>query len=111
MLLSVVIPCYNERETIATVVAAVRAAAPADKEIIIVDDCSKDGTRELLRTEIEKLIDRVIYREVNNGKGAALRAGYESRAGTSSSSRTRTSNTTRPSILSSSSQSSRTRRT
>jgi glycosyltransferase involved in cell wall biosynthesis len=75
MLLSVIIPCYNERETIATVVAAVRAAAPADKEIIIVDDCSQDGTRELLRNEIEHLIDRVIYLDVNKGKGAALRAG------------------------------------
>jgi glycosyltransferase involved in cell wall biosynthesis len=75
MLLSVIIPCYNERETIATVVAAVHAAAPADKEIIVVDDCSQDGTRELLRTEIERLIDRVIYLDVNQGKGAALRAG------------------------------------
>jgi glycosyltransferase involved in cell wall biosynthesis len=75
MILSVIIPCYNERETIATVVAAVRAAAPADKEIIIVDDCSQDGTRELLRTEIERRVARVIYLHVNQGKGAALRAG------------------------------------
>lgn len=81
MLLSVIIPCYNERETIATVVAAVRAAAPADKEIIIVDDCSKDGTRELLRTDLGQLADRVLYHEVNRGKGAALRTGIQAAQG------------------------------
>ncbi len=81
MLLSVVIPCYNERETIAAVVAAVRAAPPADKEIIVVDDCSKDGTRELLRSEIETLVDRVLYHEANQGKGAALRTGIRAARG------------------------------
>jgi len=81
MLLSVVIPCYNERETIAALIASVRAAAPAEKEIIVVDDCSKDGTRELLRGEIETRVDRVIYHEVNQGKGAALRSGIRAARG------------------------------
>jgi len=81
VLLSVVIPCYNERETIATIVAAVRAVSPADKEIIIVDDGSTDGTRELLRNEIENLVDRVFYHEVNQGKGAALRTGFRAARG------------------------------
>lgn len=81
MLLSVVIPCYNERETIAALIASVRAAPPADKEIIVVDDCSRDGTRELLRGEIETLVDRVIYHEVNQGKGAALRSGIRAARG------------------------------
>ncbi len=81
MLLSVVIPCYNERATIAAVVAAVRAAEPADKEIIVVDDCSKDGTRELLRNGIETRIDQVLYHEVNQGKGAALRTGIRAAHG------------------------------
>jgi glycosyltransferase involved in cell wall biosynthesis len=81
VLLSVVIPCYNERETIASVIAAVRAAPPADKEIIIVDDCSKDGTREILRNEIETLVDRVLYHELNQGKGAALRTGIRAARG------------------------------
>jgi glycosyltransferase involved in cell wall biosynthesis len=81
MLLSVVIPCYNERATIAAVVAAVRAAEPADKEIIVVDDCSKDGTRELLRNGIETRIDQVLYHEVNQGKGAALRTGIRAARG------------------------------
>jgi glycosyltransferase involved in cell wall biosynthesis len=81
MLLSVVIPCYNERDTIAQVVAAVRGAPPTDKEIIVVDDCSNDGTRELLQHEIEALVECVIYHEINQGKGAALRAGVRAAQG------------------------------
>jgi len=81
LLLSVIIPCYNERDTIAAVVAAVRAAPPADKEIIIVDDCSGDGTRELLRSEINGLADQIIYHEVNQGKGGALRTGIRAARG------------------------------
>ena len=76
MKLSIVIPCYNERNTIRAIVDAVRAAPVADKEIIVVDDCSFDGTRELLRAEIEPLVTRVIYHDVNQSKGAALRTGF-----------------------------------
>lgn len=79
--LSVIIPCYNERETIRTIVDAVRAAPVPKVEIIIVDDCSKDGTREVLRTEIEPLVAKVIYHEVNRGKGAALRTGIAEATG------------------------------
>ena len=64
MKLSVVIPCYNERETIRTVIDAVRQSPHSDKEIIVVDDCSRDGTREVLRAEIEPLVDRVLYHEL-----------------------------------------------
>ncbi len=74
--LSIVIPCYNESKTIRTIVDRVRRAPVADKEIIIVDDYSRDGTRDLLRTEIAPLVDKVIYHEVNQGKGAALRSGF-----------------------------------
>ncbi|HKB58141.1 MAG TPA: glycosyltransferase family 2 protein [Lacunisphaera sp.] len=81
MKLSIVIPCYNERNTIHQIVAAVRAAPVADKEIIVVDDCSSDGTRELLRAEIEPLVTRVIYHDVNQGKGAALRTGFAAATG------------------------------
>jgi glycosyltransferase involved in cell wall biosynthesis len=81
MKLSIVIPCYNERKTIHAIVAAVRAAPVADKEIIVVDDCSTDGTRDLLRTEIEPLVTRVIYHDVNQGKGAALRTGFAAATG------------------------------
>src|SRR6187402_1168490 len=80
MKLSVVIPCYNEAKTIRTIVDRVRAAA-INKEIIIVDDCSRDGTRDLLRTEIAPLVDKILYHEVNQGKGAALRTGFAAATG------------------------------
>jgi glycosyltransferase involved in cell wall biosynthesis len=80
MKLSIVIPCYNEMRTIRTIVERVRAAPVARKEIIIVDDCSIDGTRDILR-EITPLVDQVIYQEVNQGKGAALRAGFAAATG------------------------------
>ena len=81
MKLSIVIPCYNEAKTIRTIVDRVRAAPVADKEIIIVDDCSRDGTRDLLRREIAPLVDRIVYHEVNQGKGAALRTGFAAATG------------------------------
>ena len=81
MKLSIVIPCYNEAKTIRLIVDRVRAAPVKDKEIIIVDDCSRDGTRDLLRTQIAPLVDRIIYHEVNQGKGAALRTGFQHATG------------------------------
>ena len=81
MKLSVVIPCYNEVRTIRNIVDRVRAAPVAEKEIIIVDDCSRDGTRDLLRTEITPLVDQILYHEVNQGKGAALRTGFRAATG------------------------------
>jgi len=79
MRLTVVIPCYNELGTIDPIIEAVRRAPYADKEIIIVDDCSVDGTREKLRSEIEGSgrVDRIIYHDRNQGKGAALRTGFK----------------------------------
>src|SRR3954451_6179722 len=74
--LSVVIPCYNELHTIRTIVDRVRAANVSRIEIIIVDDCSRDGTRELLKTEIAPLVEKIVYHEKNQGKGAALRTGF-----------------------------------
>ena len=81
MKLSIVIPCYNEAKTIRQIVERVRAAPVVDKEIVVVDDGSTDGTRELLRTEIAALVDQVIYHEANQGKGAALRAGFAAATG------------------------------
>ncbi len=81
MKLSIVIPCFNEVETIRAIVAAVKASPCIPKEIIIVDDRSTDGTREMLKGEIEAQVDRVIYHEVNQGKGAALRTGIAAASG------------------------------
>jgi len=81
MQLSVIIPCYNEQATIRTIVDAVLASPVADLEIIIVDDCSTDGTREILRSEIAPRVGKVIYHERNQGKGAALRTGFAAAGG------------------------------
>jgi glycosyltransferase involved in cell wall biosynthesis len=81
MKLSIVIPCYNEAKTIRTLVERVRASPYPDKEIIIVDDCSRDGTRDVLRTQIEPMVDKILYHEVNQGKGAALRTGFAAATG------------------------------
>ncbi len=81
MRLTIVIPCYNERHTIRSIVEAVRAAPVADKEIIIVDDCSTDGTREILQREIEPLVSQIIHHPINCGKGAALRTGFAAATG------------------------------
>lgn len=81
MKLSIIIPCYNEKNTIRGIVDAVRAAPYEHKEIIIVDDCSKDGTRDILRNEIAPLVDQILYHETNQGKGAALRTGIQAATG------------------------------
>lgn len=83
MLLSIVIPCYNERKTILTLLERVRAAKlPPDisREIIIVDDSSKDGTRDLL-AKLSGQDLSVVYHAKNQGKGAALRTGFKSAKG------------------------------
>ena len=81
MKLSVVIPCYNESATIKSIVEAVRQSPYPDKEIIIVDDYSQDGTRDILRNEICKLVDKILYHDRNQGKGAALRTGIQAATG------------------------------
>ena len=77
--LSVVIPVYNERQWIRELVRRVQAVSVA-KEIILVDDCSTDGTRELLR-ELEGDGVSVLYQAKNRGKGAALREGFRRATG------------------------------
>jgi glycosyltransferase involved in cell wall biosynthesis len=74
--LSVVMPVYNERNTILEVVSRVRAI-PVDKELVIVDDFSTDGTREVLKTLESEPGVKIFYHERNQGKGAALRTGFK----------------------------------
>jgi glycosyltransferase involved in cell wall biosynthesis len=110
MPLSVVIPAYNERNTLGAVLVAVAAALPGiAKEIIIVDDCSKDGTREWLAEMLPQrrqetvgitldaggsvrfqqpepgqpapIVVKVVYHEVNKGKGGALQTGFRETSG------------------------------
>ncbi len=76
MKLSIVIPAYNERQTIREIVSLVRST-PFEKEILIVDDCSIDGTRDILKEMENEPDTHVFYHTVNQGKGAALRTGFE----------------------------------
>lgn len=78
--LSVVIPVYNEKQFILEVIRRVEEV-PIPKEIILIDDCSTDGTRDILKeVEIHKS-HKVIFQPVNQGKGAALRAGFQHATG------------------------------
>jgi len=81
--LSIIIPCYNEIGTIDEIIDAVNNSAYPDKEVIVVDDASSDGTREKLQTEIEpsRRVTKVLYHTVNQGKGAAIRTGIGAATG------------------------------
>lgn len=83
MKLSLVIPVYKERETIKEVIKRV-SALPTEKEIIIVDDGSIDGTRELLKKlmgSMEYSNLKILFHEINMGKGSAIRSALEVASG------------------------------
>jgi glycosyltransferase involved in cell wall biosynthesis len=80
MKLSIIIPCFNERDTIFELLEAVRRAPIEEKEIVVVDDGSTDGTRELLKSLTSDDL-RVILHDHNQGKGAALRTGFAEATG------------------------------
>ena len=82
MKLSVVIPCYNENATIEQIVDAVRNSPYPSKEIIVVNDCSTDGSREKVEAlKARGLIDVLVHHGVNQGKGAALSSGFRHATG------------------------------
>ena len=80
MIVSVVIPVFNEMRTLERVLKRVQAV-PVEKEIILVDDCSNDGSRELVQSLGEQPNVRAVLHEYNQGKGAALRSGFSAAAG------------------------------
>ena len=81
MKLSIIIPCYNEVSTISEIVRRVHANDIQDLEIIVVDDASNDGTREVLEENIKPFVRKIIYHKKNMGKGAALRSGFKEAKG------------------------------
>jgi glycosyltransferase involved in cell wall biosynthesis len=81
MKLSILIPCFNECRTIEEILTRVDACAYQPKEIIVIDDGSTDGTRDILMSRPARNSERIIFREKNQGKGAALRAGIAAATG------------------------------
>lgn len=81
MKLTIIVPCFNEVSSIETVIFEVKKVPIDDLEIIVVDDFSTDGSRELIRGKISPIVDHVIYHEKNMGKGAALRNGINKATG------------------------------
>ncbi len=79
--LSIVIPCYNEENNILSLVNKVLESPVKNKEIIVVEDCSTDGTRKVLEEQVKPLVSQIVYHEVNQGKGAALRTGFKAATG------------------------------
>lgn len=80
LVISVVIPCFNEVETIENVIDKVRDCG-LNTEIIVIDDYSTDGSRDLLRGELRGKVDKLLFHKKNMGKGAALRHGFKAATG------------------------------
>ena len=79
--LTVVIPCYNEKDTLEKCLDEVRNCGLKNIEIIVIDDCSTDGTRELIKEKLMPKIDKVLFHKRNCGKGRALRSGFRAATG------------------------------
>lgn len=79
--LSIIIPCYNEKDNIEKIVKLINESYVKNKEIIIVDDMSSDGTRDILKSKIEQQVSKVIYHSINSGKGGALKTGFQAATG------------------------------
>jgi len=77
MKLSIIIPCYNEKSSLPQIIPLVKKSPIDEKEIILVDDGSDDGTTELIEQEIEHQVDRVVYHKKNMGKGAAINSALQ----------------------------------
>lgn len=75
MLLSIIIPCYNEVNTIKEIIEKINDQDYIKKQIILIDDNSNDGTTSIIKASLEKHIDKVVYHKENQGKGAAIQSG------------------------------------
>ena len=77
MKLSIIIPCFNEKEFLSELISLVKGSPVKEKEIILVDDGSNDGTTDLIKNRLEQEVDSVVYHTKNMGKGAAIRSGLK----------------------------------
>jgi glycosyltransferase involved in cell wall biosynthesis len=81
MKISIVVPCFNERATIEEILSRVEACGYQPKEIVVVDDGSTDGTRDILSKRKSNESEKIIFHEKNQGKGAAVRTGIAAATG------------------------------
>jgi len=81
MLVTVIIPCFNEKKTIAKVVDRINNLKDLNLEVIVIDDYSNDGTRELLKDEIDNNVSKIIFNNKNYGKGYCIKKGIEASNG------------------------------
>ena len=79
--LSIVVPCFNEENTIEKIIDKIIKYSPYDNEIIVIDDCSNDKSKQILESEIKNKISRLIVNEKNYGKGYSVRKGIEAATG------------------------------
>ena len=77
MKLSIIIPCYNEKKTIEIIINKILGSYNGEKEILVIDDCSNDGSIEILQNKISHLIDKLIINKKNFGKGFCIKKGIE----------------------------------
>jgi glycosyltransferase involved in cell wall biosynthesis len=75
MKVSIIIPCFNEEKTISLVINKILSTYIGEKEIIVIDDCSNDKTREILDSDLKNKVDKIIFNEKNYGKGFSIRKG------------------------------------
>ena len=78
MLITVIIPCYNENKTIGKIIDKILSLKNINLQIIVIDDYSTDGTIEILKNNISEKVDKVIYHDTNKGKGAAIKSSIKS---------------------------------
>jgi len=72
--LSIIIPCFNEKKTILKVINQIKKIKKLKKQIILIDDASYDGTRNVIKKKLNRKIDKVIFHKKNMGKGAAIKS-------------------------------------
>ena len=77
MKLSVIVPVYNEQNTVEKIIKKIKTLKKINKQIIIVDDGSSDNTKDILKRKLLKNVDKIIFHKNNFGKGAAIRSGQK----------------------------------
>ena len=81
MKLSIIIPTYNEVKTLEEILKRIKNQTHLDKEIILIDDCSTDGSRELIENKLKLQVDKILLNEKNFGKGYSVRQGIKAAEG------------------------------